>query len=196
MQNTDADSDAALLAKYRRGELEALEKLVERYRRPLFHFVLGMTGSAQDAEDIFQEVWFRAIRNMGGYRHDRFLGWLLRIARNHIIDRNRRWKRNVSLEIANENGVVLGDTIPGKSPSPAALVGNADSGRKIMEAVKALPPEQKEVFLLRVEGEMPFKEIARLQHVSINTALARMQYALAKLRKELKGEYAMVEAQT
>jgi len=45
-----------------------------------------------------------------------------------------------------------------------------------------LPPDQREVFLMRVESDLPFKEIARIQKVSINTALARMQYALNKLR--------------
>ena len=54
--------DSELLAQYRRGEVSALEQLVEKYRRPLFGFILNMTEGQADADEIFQEVWFRAIR--------------------------------------------------------------------------------------------------------------------------------------
>ena len=62
-------------------------------------------------------------------------------------------------------------------------------GARIEAAVRSLPQEQREVFLLRTEGDVPFKDIARIQGTSVNTALARMQYALQKLRTELKGDY-------
>ena len=66
-------------------------------------------------------------------------------------------------------------------------------GPRIAAAVAKLPAEQREVFLMRMEGDLPFKEIARIQKVSINTALARMQYALNKLRQDLKSDYADLE---
>ena len=64
-----------------------------------------------------------------------------------------------------------------------------DLGQRIESAVRQLPEEQKEVFLMRVRGDLPFKDIAAIQGVSINTALARMQYAIVKLRNALKSEY-------
>lgn len=185
MENRDAE----LLVQYRNGNVEALEQLVEQYRRPLFKFILNMVGGQEEAEEIFQEVWFRVIKNIDKYRDDKFLSWLFRIARNFIIDRLRGRKNNVSLDGQNRAGISLMDTIPGPGRSPAAQVGNRDLGRKIAEAVAALPTEQKEVFLMRVEGDLAFKEIGKIQRVSINTVLARMQYALAKLRNELKNEY-------
>ncbi|MFC1461870.1 sigma-70 family RNA polymerase sigma factor [Verrucomicrobiota bacterium] len=185
MENKDAD----LLIQYRNGNVAALEQLVEQYRRPLFKFILNMIGGREEADEIFQEVWFRVIKNIDKYKDDKFLSWLFRIARNFIIDRFRSRKKVVSLDKENEAGISLMDRIPGADRSPDVQVGNRDVGRKISEAVAGLPIEQKEVFLMRMEGDLPFKEIAKIQHVSVNTALARMQYALAKLRNELKDEY-------
>ncbi|MEA2067909.1 MAG: sigma factor-like helix-turn-helix DNA-binding protein, partial [Verrucomicrobiota bacterium] len=83
----------------------------------------------------------------------------------------------------------LEDHLAAPGISPAEEAGGTALGKQIEEAVETLSPEQKEVFLLRMYGNTSFKEIAKLQHCSINTCLARMQYALAKLRSILKDEY-------
>ena len=75
---------------------------------------------------------------------------------------------------------------------PAELVEQRDLGRRIEAAIRTLPPEQREVFVLRTQGNVSFKEIAKTQGISINTALARMQYAMQKLRKLLREDYARV----
>ena len=80
------------LAEYRAGNTSALDKLVEHYRRPLYAFILRMTEGRDDAEEIFQEVWFRAIRHLDSYRQKNFLGWLFRIAHNLVIDTARKQK--------------------------------------------------------------------------------------------------------
>ena len=175
-------SDQELLARYRQGDLGALETLVEQYRRPLFAFILNLLDRREEADDIFQEVWLRAIKAMDRYRDDRFLSWLFRIARNLIIDRRRSRRPLVSLEADNAEGVALEDVLPDGIPNAANVAANRDLARLVKAAVAGLPLAQREVFLMRTEGELPFKEIARIQQVSINTALARMQYALEKLR--------------
>lgn len=182
------DSDRELLIQYRHGNIRALEQLVERYRRPLFGFILNMIGRREDADDVFQEVWFRAIKALDRYRDDKFLSWLFRIARNLVIDRYRGRKMLVSLESENVDGVALEDTIPDAGRTAATEAARRDIGRRIAAMVDGLPEEQKEVFLMRMEGDLAFREIAKIQRVSINTALARMQYALAKLRALLQDE--------
>ena len=97
-------SDIALIGRYRRGEVRALEQLVEKYRRPLFGFIINMTGSRNEADEVFQEVWFRVIRKLAVYKHKNFLGWLLRIAHNQIIDRARRRKPDMSLDEERDDG--------------------------------------------------------------------------------------------
>ena len=83
----------------------------------------------------------------------------------------------------------LEDRLAAPGISPAEEAGGTSLGLQIEEAVQTLSPEQKEVFLLRMYGNVSFKEIAGIQKCSINTCLARMQYALTKLRSILKEEY-------
>ncbi|MDI6775138.1 MAG: sigma-70 family RNA polymerase sigma factor [Verrucomicrobiota bacterium] len=179
-------TDKELLTRYRRGDVDALGVLVEKYRRPLFAFILNMIGGQNEADEIFQEVWFRAIRSLAGYEERNFFGWLARIAHNFVIDRARRKRSDVSLDEELADGVPLRDAIPGATPDPEREIEKKDLAARLAKAVECLPAEQKEVFLMRIQADLPFKEIARAQKVSINTALARMQYALAKLRPMLR----------
>ena len=178
------------LAAYRQGQVEALGKLVEHYRRPLFGFILRMTEGREDAEEIFQEVWFRVIKNQHRYKHKSFKSWLFKIAHNLIIDRARKRKPVVDLNVASQNGEdVLETRVEAGGLTSAQEIDAGILGQRIAAAVRQLPDSQREVFLMRSEGDLPFKEIARIQGTSINTALARMHYAVHKLRDLLSGEY-------
>ncbi len=188
-------SDQELLQRYREGDPSALGILVERYRRPLFGYILNMTGGKVDADEVFQEVWMRVIHKIDAYRHGNFHGWLVRIAHNLMIDRARRRRPEVSLDAdAGEDGSSLIDVLPAGGPGPEAGLANRDLRTALGAAVGRLPDEQREVFLMRVKLELPFREIARIQGTSINTALARMQYALSKLRGLLHERYAELGA--
>jgi RNA polymerase sigma-70 factor (ECF subfamily) len=186
----DKLDDSELVARYRRGDVDALEVLVERYRRQLFSYILNMIGNTGEADEIFQEAWIKVIRKIGLYRHKNFFGWLVRITHNVIIDSIRRRKPNVSLDAeAGDDGGSLANILPDRGQTPSENSENRNLGSVIAEAVALLPDQQKEVFLLRTKTELPFKEIAQIQGTSINTALARMQYALAKLREPLRECY-------
>lgn len=182
--------DTEWLARYRRGDAGALGEMVEHYRRPLFGFILKMTEGRDEAEDIFQEVWIRAIRHLDTFKERRVLSWLFRIAHNLIIDRARKRKPDVSLQDARNEQPTLEEQTASPGPSPSDEAEHTDIKMQIMTAVNRLSPEQKAVFLMRMESDLSFKEIARIQGVSINTALARMHYALDKLKTDLAQEYA------
>lgn len=188
MDQTDTDCIKAYLG----GETNALAPLVEKYKRPLYSFIIKMTEGREDADEIFQETWFRALKNLHKFQHKNFLNWLFRIAHNLVIDRARRNKKNVSMQSSvgsTDGDCTLEDQLAAPGISPAEEAGGTSLGLQIEEAVLTLSPEQKEVFLLRMYGNVSFKEIAKIQKCSINTCLARMQYALTKLRSILKEEY-------
>jgi RNA polymerase sigma-70 factor (ECF subfamily) len=185
-------TDIECIEAYLGGDADALAPMVEKYKRPLYSFILKMTEGREDTDEIFQETWFRALKNIHKFRHKNFLNWLFRIAHNLVIDRARRNKRNVSMQSTSrgdEEGNTLEDRLTAPGITPAEEVGGIGLGKNIERAVETLSPEQKEVFLMRMYANASFKEIAKIQKCSINTCLARMQYALTKLRSMLQEEY-------
>jgi RNA polymerase sigma-70 factor (ECF subfamily) len=189
--NMSTASDSEAIARYLRGDTEALSDLIEEYRRPLFGFIYRMVTTTEEAEEIFQEVWFKAIKNLSTYKHNRFLSWLFRIAHNLVIDRSRKQSLEVTLE-DEDTADRLTYHAGQHSSSPVDAMQENDTHQRIQAAVTELPSDQREVFLMRMEADLPFKEIARIQKVSINTALARMTYAIEKLRKALAEDYAQL----
>jgi RNA polymerase sigma-70 factor (ECF subfamily) len=181
--------DRQFITQYRDGDVEALSALVEKYRRPLFGFILNMTEGQGDADEIFQETWFRAIRKLESYRQKNFMGWLIRIAHNLVIDRYRRQRPTISLDMTRDDETTPALDLVDPAPDPTDRAVTEDDMSAVKRAVETLPVEQKEVFVMRMQTGLSFKEIAKAQGVSINTALARMQYALSKLRPLLQDEY-------
>jgi len=182
-------SDADLLFAFRQGEVEALDLLVARYRGPLHGYLRALTGNAADADDLFQETWLRVVRNPGSFRGGAFHAWLWRIARNLLVDRLRRLRPTVSLDDATAEGSARVDALPADSCDPGEALAASDLERRIAAAVNRLPPDLRDVFLLRTQAGLRFVEIARLRRMPLNTALGRMHYAVQRLRQDLGHVY-------
>lgn len=183
--------EKAWLAAYRKGDVSAMSCLVEYYRKPLFAYIYNMLQGRGDAEEIFQDVWLRAIRNLHQYREKNFGGWLFRIARNLFIDQVRR-ERHMAVPVSegsreDESSPI--ERFPSRDLTPDRQAEARDLGHRIQQALAMLPDDQREVFLLRTEADIPFKVIAEIQGISLNTALARMHYAVQKLRPLLEEDY-------
>lgn len=190
----------SLLQEYRDGNLDALGRIVDQTRVPLYRFIYGLVRDPHVAEDVFQDVWIRAIKGLHRYQSDRLLSWLFRIARNRVIDLSRRRKPDYSLQqnvgSADASTATLESFVPNQDHGPAQASANHELALRIRNAVDQLPAEQREVYLMRTEADLPFKVIAQTQKVSINTALARMQYALRALRESLTDDYQTLCNQT
>ena len=183
-------SDEELLLSYQRGDPSAFETLFERYRVPLFNFLLRRVGDRGRSEELYQDVWTKVIERSDEFRGDsKFSTWLYTIARNRYIDHQRRMKFRV---YASLDQVVGGSKLPPvervASPGPATDdLAAADTLKvRIAHAVEALPEEQQEVFLLRQLQGLPFDEIAEIVDAPVNTVKSRMRYALERLQDQLR----------
>lgn len=182
--------DEGFMARYCRGEVKALDHLVEKHRVTLYQFLCRMTGSPSEADEIFQNTWLRVIHKPESFRGGSFKGWLFMIARNLAIDSLRRGSKQISLDVPvggeGQEGVTRLDSLAGNGPAPDDQAQWRDVRHDIERALDVLPEEQREVFRLRMETDMSFEDIAALQGVSRNTALGRMHYATTKLRSLLQ----------
>ncbi|MBI2933066.1 MAG: RNA polymerase sigma factor [Planctomycetes bacterium] len=157
------------------GEARAYERLVREYGDRIHRFVRRMVGD-QQADDVTQEAFARIHRSIASYvPGGTFDSWLFTIANNLCMDVLRRKRRERTLEEAREPSVVSRDPAEQRELQEA-----------ILRAVDRLPDDLKQVFLLREEAGVPFKEIARILGCPLNTALGRMHYAMEHLRASLK----------
>ncbi|MCF7854083.1 MAG: sigma-70 family RNA polymerase sigma factor [Candidatus Pacebacteria bacterium] len=174
-----AVTDGELIKHYRSGDEAAFETLYNRYRKPLYSYLNTMLpGQVEVVDDLYQRVWMRILDKLPAYRdRQKFISWAFRIAHNLAIDHFRS---------ENRRREALSERITSKDsqPSPDQTVDHDELMVALAKAVEDLPAEQREVFLLRRDG-VSFKEIARIQATSINTALGRMRYAVARLRDAL-----------
>lgn len=157
------------------GESGAYERLVREYGDRLYRFCLRMVG-ATEAEDVVQETFLRVHRSIGSYQPSgRFESWLFTIANHLALDAIRRRTAPMSEGAEPEDGCGPEDELALREVQDA-----------LVRAVERLPVDQKQVFLLREEAGLSFKEIAEMMHCPLNTALGRMHYAMLHLRRSLK----------
>lgn len=177
-------SDSVLIAAAKNGDNGALETLFERYRRPLYAFISRMlNGDSMTADDIFQDLWIKVLNKLSVYQDDgKFSAWIFRVARNQVLEHFRREKSRAKIGRVTEDGE-LPDQVSCNN-SPVSALAEKELSEKLEELLNELPPEQKEVFIMR-QNNLSFKEIAEIQKCPINTALGRMHNCLKFLRHRL-----------
>ena len=170
--------DGRLVELCRENVAGAFEVLYERYRLPLFSFLHRLLqGRSEEVDDFFQQTWLKAVRNLEKYQErQRFFGWLCRIAHNLVMD----FYRNKSNAVTEE----LNEELAGQEDAPDVAEMSSQLQKALHEAIQQLPDEQRCIVKMRYEG-VAFKDIAARQHISLNTALGRMHYAVQRLRKLL-----------
>lgn len=186
-------TDELLMIRYQRGDRDAFAWLVRRHNQRVYNFILRLVKNPSTAEELAQETFLKIVQNSSSFKHEaRFSTWLYAIARNLCIDhqRKQRLRRHPSLEQpppGDQTGRTIGDSIADPHPR-SSVERSAATGRMasaIASAVDELPEEQREVFLLREVGCLPFKEIADITDTGENTVKSRMRYALERLQAAL-----------
>jgi RNA polymerase sigma-70 factor (ECF subfamily) len=182
------------MIRYQRGDVDAFASLVSRHKRPIYNFVLRQIRTGAPAEDLVQEVFLRIIESASSFKHEsRFSTWAYTIARNLCLDHLRKasHRRHPSLEQSDGKdsgaGRSIGEQVPDLHPRASTERGalSREIQLKVAAAVEELPPEQREVFLLRQLADLPFQEIAQITATPENTVKSRMRYALEHLQEAL-----------
>jgi len=182
----EPEDDGELMLRYARGDMRAFEALYRRHRNALYRYLVRQSRSTETANDLFQEVWSKVIASRERYEpRAQFRTFLYRIAHNAFIDHCRR------ASVRNE--VDGGDTdweaqLPASDQDrPDTRAEQAQLAARYRAALAALPPEQRDVFLLYEESGLTLDEIASVSAVGMETAKSRLRYAVAKLRTALSG---------
>ncbi|MDY0342170.1 MAG: sigma-70 family RNA polymerase sigma factor [Lentimicrobium sp.] len=183
--NAQSISDQVLIHRYLSGNESCLEQLITRHKTKVFSYIFMVVKDKQHADDIFQDTFIKVINTLksGAYKEEgKFIQWVMRIAHNLVIDHFRKARRLPIVENSNEDYNLL-DNLRIYDESVEDRMITEQIHRDVRALIDHLPPEQRDVLLMRHYADMSFKDIAEQTDVSINTALGRMRYALINLRK-------------
>jgi RNA polymerase sigma-70 factor (ECF subfamily) len=175
------------MRRFQAGDARAFEALVRRHRSALWNFLLRHVGNRARAEDLLQETFLRAVKASADWEERaKVTTWLFTIARNLTLDELRRnvHRRADPLDGQDDQQGPI-DRTPTDDPSPDVVAEGALLRPRLEAALAALPAEQREVFLLREQGGLGFREISEVTGVPENTVKSRMRYALEGLRRSL-----------
>ena len=180
-------SDEDLMLAYAAGDAAAFDALYARHKGGVYRYLLRQCRDAGIAEQLFQDVWMNLIRVRASYQPSaKFTTWLYTLAHNRLIDHHRAAGRVTLVSADDESHADVVGALPASRRSePESRALNRELGARLKDAVAALPPAQRDVFLLQQEGGLTLEEIAALTGVGAETVKSRLRYAMNKLRAEL-----------
>ena len=185
----DQMKDRELVHLYRENEDQlAFKELMNRHQAKVYSYIFSMVHNREVTNDVFQETFTKVITKMDDTYNEqgKWIAWVMRIAHNATIDHIRKQKRFVDVKGSydDDSKTDFYDRLPDEDAvAQDEKLELDESTSELLKHISNLPEEQRTVVMLRHYYEMPFKEIAEMTDVSINTALGRMRYALINLRK-------------
>jgi|SRR5262245_8304339 len=180
-------SDEDLVLALRQGETDSLGVLVARWEQPLYRFVYRVLERREDARDVCQETFLRVLRKSHEFKTGaRFSTWMYQIALNLCRDQMRR-QRRWGILVRSRDDVVDGHAFdPPSADDPSENVVVDERRRAVTRALDELPPEQREVLILKEYEGLKFREIAAILSCPESTVKSRMYYGLTSLRSALE----------
>src|SRR3954465_771296 len=181
----DATEAAAVLARARQGDSDAFRALVERHSRSVFRLAYRMTGNEQDAEDVVQESFLRAYRQLGRFESRANFGtWLYRIVSNCSVDlmRSKQSRHDISRRESLEDAIELPAT---DAAGPDRLAQSGEIQRRVRDALGALSPLERAAFTLRHHEGRSIDEISKTLGLGTSAAKHSVFRAVRKLRVAL-----------
>ena len=186
------DTDAQLIIDYLRGDEKSLEILISRYLKPIYNFAYRYVKKEKEAEDLTQEIFIKAWRNLRRFnRKKSFKIWLFHLAKNICFDFFRKRKDLSFSELKLERGdedYNVEEEIIDSSPLPDELFEQKNLQDILNSAIEQLPLKDQTILFLYYNDHFTLQEIADSLHESLNTTKSRHRRALKKLRKILSNK--------
>jgi RNA polymerase sigma-70 factor (ECF subfamily) len=180
-------NDEQVVERALSGDPEAFGEIVRRWERRIFALAYGMLGREEDARDATQETFLAAFRNLRGFRGDaKVSSWLHRIAVNQCITRQRRAKVRGETALEDEaerNAAVFALPI---DASPARSAEAIERSHAVRKAVGSLPPDLRQVVVMKEFEELTFQQIADALEIPLSTVKSRLYTALRQLQMRLQ----------
>ena len=170
-------SDEKLMRQYAKGDAKAFDQLYARHRAALYRYFIRQVSNPATANDLYQGAWEKIIKARDSFRPNvPFKAWMYRIAHNHLVDHYRRLRPEDSME-PDDLSDTRGD------PSKSAI--ESEQTELLRAGITALPVEQRDTLLLKLEAGLKMEEIATLTGVGRETVKSRLRYAVNYLKRSL-----------
>ncbi len=177
-------TDESLMLAYAKGDSGAFEILYGRHRGALFRFLLRQVKQSATAEELYQDIWQRVISARSRYQPQaKFSTWLYQIASNRLTDHWRAQKHRPSAGDSEAAAIAMENHADEHNPERELSI--FEQRRRVQLAIEALPDEQRETVILRLEQELSLEEIGEITGVGRETVKSRLRYAMDKLRAAL-----------
>jgi RNA polymerase sigma-70 factor (ECF subfamily) len=182
------EHDDGAVGRAQSGDDDAFRLLVERHSRNVFRLAYRMTGNEQDAEDVVQETFLRAHRQLGRYEaRSSFSTWLYRIATNYTLDLIRSRKRHQEhREVNTDDGREILQTIPANAPGQDRVVFSGQVRERVSAALEELSAQERTAFVLRHFEGMSIEQIGATLGTGANATKHSIFRAVQKLRRSLE----------
>jgi RNA polymerase sigma-70 factor, ECF subfamily len=183
---TAETSDEQLLIAYRRGDRASFARLVQRYQRELFHFLVRFLGDRAAAEDIFQETFLQVHQSADQFdAQRRFRPWLFTIAANKARDLHRSQSRRAanplqaSITPGNDDSGEFIDLLTSAQPAPGEPMERRELQQLVQKTVAEMPANLREILLLSYFHQFPYKQISVILEIPLGTVKSRLHAAVA-----------------
>jgi RNA polymerase sigma-70 factor, ECF subfamily len=185
------DSDSVAVARVKSGDGDAYQILVDRHSRSVFRLAYRMTGNEQDSEDVVQETFLRAYKQLHRWEARSSFGtWLFRIAANYSLDLMRKRKRHGEVTMndsgPDEDSPEMAQALPSNDPGPDRLLFSNRVQERVAGALDELSQQERTAFVLRHFEGQSIEEISAALGLSGNAAKHSIFRAVQKLRRALE----------
>ena len=165
------------MQRYAKGDAKAFDQLYARHRAPLYRYFIRQVNNPATANDLYQGAWEKIIKARHSFRPKApFKVWMYRIAHNHLVDHFRRLRPEDSVEP---------DTLSDTHPDPSKGAIEDEQNELLRAGINALPVDQRNTLLLKLESGLKMEEIASVTGVGRETVKSRLRYAVNYLKRSL-----------